>query len=367
MLSKKETAQCCQVLRHLLYHEDSPFPPDTDWERLSRIFQAHRMESMVTCCNDAALRPLMRPECLYENSLYRWTQRDLTDLLFREMDRRGIRGAVLKGLAIERCYPPEVMRPSGDIDLFIPGNQRPAFSALMDELHMTLLSPLDRGQQGVDVYRTESGLEFEVHYIYFHFYTARQRSILQRLGCFSERCLVPGGDSDVRYDTVRPDLHLAYLIYHSAKHMLHHDLSLRMLSDLSMFINRYGDAIDPERFRRLTAELRMTRVTDALLCFCMKHLGMRTDFWQPQGRSREHLLRLCLTSPEDYPWERSQKQVSWPFYRSSCVETADGYASVRRYRPLLALRNRSFFTTFLSWRFIRLLWGVEIDRSGKAL
>lgn len=362
MISKKDAAACERALRHLLLHEQTPFPPDTDWDKISAIMSAHRMDSMLECAEDPALQALRRPEAHFGHVLYRRSLHQTLKALTEEMERRGIRAAVMKGVVLEDCYPPEVVRNSGDIDLYLPGSQREAFSAMMRDMGITLVSDINDSQDGVDVYHTPGNIEVEAHFIIYQFFTARQLRIMRKLGCFSAEGLVPFS-SDVSCYTLKPEDHLIYQLYHTSKHAMRHDMSYRMLTDLTMFVNRYADSIDWEKTRQLVRELNMTRASDALMGYCIRHLGMRPDCWPDAGRRMEWLMRLSLTSPVPYRWERFQQRTYWPFYTARCVEQDGKFYTVRHYRPAEALKRKYLITTFLFWRIIRVLWKTEIDHS----
>ena len=365
MLTKKEAARCEQVLRHLLYGEDTPLPPDTDWVRMGQIMAAHRMQSMTDCAQDPALRPLAHLANARAHAMYRHAAHETMKALFAEASRRGIRMAVIKGVVLEDCYPPDLIRNSWDIDLYIPDDQREAFNRIMQEQGMTLTSDIYKSQQGVDVFCTPSGLKIEVHYIIFRMFSARQRRILRKRGYFSADCLMPCTAAGIDCVTMKPEAHLVYLLYHTIKHMLHHGLRYRMLTDLTLFVNRWGDAIDWTDLRALIRELRCIRPVNALMCYCMRHLGMREDCWRKEGPALEPLVRLSLTSARYYAWERFHVRLNWPFYRSECVHTEDGYRNRHTYCVARAFKRKHLLATFTVWRVLRAIWGMEIDKTGE--
>lgn len=332
---------------------------------MGQILAVHRMRSMTDCAQDPALRPLTLPKNTLAHAMYRHVAHETMKMLFVEAARRGIRMAVIKGVVLEDCYPPDLIRNSADIDLYIPGDQREAFNSLMWEQGMTLLSDIYKRQQGVDVFRTPGDLTIEVHYIIFRMFSARQRRILRARGYFSADSLTPCSAAGIDCMTMKPEAHLVYLLYHTIKHMLHHGLRYRMLTDLTLFINRWGDAIDWTDLHALIRELRCVRPVNALLCYCMRHLGMRIDCWRKDGPALEPLVRLSLTSARYYAWERFHVRLYWPFYRSDCVHTADGYRNRHTYCVAKAFRGRRILTTFVVWRVLRAVWGMEIDRTGE--
>ena len=365
MLSRRQVRCCAGILRHILYRETAPLPA-MDRAVMRRIFHLNGMESMVDCCEDPALAPLRAPEKAFGHMLYQRSIQHTVTFLFQEMNRRGIRAAVLKGVAVSECYPKDVVRTSGDIDLYVPGSQREAVSQMMREAGLSLASDLVNGQCGADTFVTSAGVCVEVHYIYFLRLSARQKKVLRRHGFFSADLFVPSAEGN--YSVLRPEAHLFYLAYHAGKHMLAHTVTLRMLSDITMFVNRYADEIDGEAFRRLADELRYTRIFNALFCFCKKHLGMRKDFWRKSGCSMDFFVRLMFKSGEERSWERfiDRGPEAWIFYRGQCVEENGEFRSRYCYAPGKAFKRKYSFSTFVFWWLLRLIWGCEVDFSREA-
>ncbi len=366
MLSREQIKAVTAVERRILYGDGVPLPA-VDTEYMRELFYLHGLESMVDCADDPALASLQKPENVFGHMLYQRTLDHTRTFLFQQMNIRGIKAAELKGAAISECYPSRIVRTSGDLDLFVPGRQREAFTRMMEETGIERISDVTTGQCGVDTFGTAGGVRIEVHYLYFQRMSARQRGILRDRGYFSEEVIVPSADG--RYCTLRPEVHLLYLIYHAGKHMLVHTITLRMLMDLTAFVNRYADEIDGAAFRRLIKELGFTRICNALMCFCMAHLGMRKDFWKRTGCPMDFFLRLMMNSGREPSAERFIRRMpeTWTFYQNDCVEEEGEFRSQNRYRPGKALKSKFAFSTFTAWWAVRLLWHYEVDFSGEAV
>ena len=151
MLTRKEAANCCAILRRIVYRDGSPLSV-SDMDRMREIIAAHGMDSMVDCADDPALLPVRDQEKALIYIMYRFILRDTVRRVFQEMEKRGIQCAVLKGEAISECYPPDVIRVGVDVDLYLPGKQREAFGQMMQELGFRLQKDVFTGQLGVDDY-----------------------------------------------------------------------------------------------------------------------------------------------------------------------------------------------------------------------
>ena len=365
MITRLQADSCAAILRHILYGEQTHLDPRTDWDAMMELLQIHGLDSMVDCCSDPSLSPVSKPEKAFGHALYRRTLRQTIRALFLEMEKRGIRAAVLKGIALENCYPAGVVRTSGDIDLYLPGPQRPAFTEMMADLGIERESSLQSGQTGVETYVTPAGVTIEAHYIIFYRLGARQRKLLREKGYFSDRFFVRGDDPEIPYWTLSTTEHLFYLVYHSSKHLLSHDLAFRMLADLTVFVNRHGDEIDWPLLRQLLGELRLTRLANAQFCYCVKHLGMRSDCWARTGAPMEEALRAMLCSASIRLWERFYtRRYVWVFYPVECLEREGEYFIRYTYHPLRALKNLSNLFIFVAWRLVRWIWDYEVDTSG---
>ena len=366
MLNKKEAACCCAILRRIVYHDGSVVPT-MDRKRMRAILDAQGISGMMDCANEPALLPFQNKQNAVVYASYQYALRETVCLLFREMDKRGLVCALLKGEALSACYPADVIRASGDIDLYLPGKQREAFRQMMDDLSFTLQDDIISGQEGVDDYVSESGIHLEVHCTYFQRLSARQRKLLKEHGFFSSKLFERGGG----YWTLKPEAHLVYLVYHADKHLVNHGLTLRMMMDLTQFVNRYADEIDQNAFRALISDLGLTRLTNAIFCWCEKYMGMRRDFWRKTGTGREFFVRLMLRSTADEVnlrnWERFFKRAYPYFYSEFCEESEAGYTTRHYYHPHGIFKKKANFITFVFWWLIRLFWGFEVDFSNEAV
>ncbi len=364
MISRKEASTCALVLRHILYGEQTPFAADTDWRSLRQIVELHGIDSLVDCCTDPALSPLKDQKKASTNAVYHQMLRYTVQHLFQEIEKRGIKAAVMKGIALDNCYPANSVRTSSDIDIFVPGTQRQAFSDMMRDMGNTLVTNIHNGQTGVDTYVTPIKIELEVHYIIYYRMGARQRKLLRDNGFFSDRFFMPDGDQDISYLTFAPIAHLIYLLYHTGKHMLTHTLSFRMLADITMYVNRYADQIEKEKLLDLLKQLSLLRMSNALFCFCMRYLGMRQDFWKKTGPAMETALRQMMNNEKVRFWERFPRRYVWSFYPIKCVEKDNEYYIQYTYHPWRAFTSKYNLATFVTWFTLRVIWQYEIDTSG---
>jgi hypothetical protein len=366
MITQKQARACTLVLRHILYGEKTSLDSRTDWNELKQIIQLHTLSSMVDCSDDPALAPIQEKQNVFGHLLYRRTMRQTIRVLFLEMEKRNIKAALLKGTALESCFPPGVVRTCGDIDIFVPGAQRQAFTQMMADMDIAQKSNIHNGQTGVDSYITPAGFEIEAHYIIYYRMGAFQRKLLRQNGYFSDRYFVPGDDPEIPYQTFSPNAHLLYLVYHSSKHLLSHDLSFRMLADLTMYVNRYGEEIDWPAFQNLLKQLSLTRLANAQFCFCEDYLGMRSDCWKRTGPSMERFLRMMMCSGSEHLWEIPFiKQYVWVFYSIECLEKDNEYYIRYTSHPFRAFKSLRDLIIFIAWRLVRLLWGYRVDTSGE--
>lgn len=368
MIKRRQAEACTTILRHIVYGDTAPLDDRTDRRVIRQLLHLHGIDCMVDCCNDPALSSVRDPGKAFGHALYRCTLRETLRALCLEMEKRGIRGAVMKGTALENCYPPNVVRTSCDIDLYLPGAQRHAFTEMMADMGIPLAQDVQVGQTGVDSFITAAGVEIEAHYIIYYRMGARQRKLLREKGYFSDRFFVRGDDPEIPFWTFSPDAFLLYLAYHSSQHLLTRDLTFRMLSDLTVFVNRHGDEIDWPTFRELLGELRITRLVNAQFCYCIKHLGMRSDLWQSTGAPMERTLEAMLRSCPEYIWERPfTRQYTWAFYPIECLEEGDEVSLRYTYHPWRALKHTQDLAVFLAWRLIRWIWDYEVDTSGETV
>lgn len=366
MLTKKEAATCCAMLRRIVYRDGSCLSI-SDMHRIRGIMEAQNIAGMADCADDPELLPVQNRENALVYATYHHILRETVCRLFQEMEKRGIKGAALKGEAVSDCYPPDVIRASGDIDLYLPGKQREAFALLMKDMGFRLHEDAFEGQPGVDDYYSPEGIHMEAHVVYFQRLSAWQRKLLKERGFFST-ALFEQADG---YVALKPEAHLLYMIYHADKHLIGHGVTMRMLMDIAQFVNRHAGEIDPAAFQAFIRQLKITRPTNAIFCYCEKYLGMRKGFWRKTGPRMEFFVRLMMTPTDEElqyrNWERFLRRPHPYFYLDRCEEAEQEYRVRHIYSPNNLLKKKYNISTFVFWCLIRLVWGFDVDHSNEAV
>lgn len=219
-------------------------------------------------------------------------------LLYRALDERGLRPAVMKGLICRSLYPEPEQRPSVDEDLLIAPEELPRYDAALSELGLRRLDPSAplEGAEEVTYVSDERGLYLEFHTSPFSrgssacgdccrpLEGALERTVDLRVYGASVRAL---GETD----------HLLFLLCHAYKHFLYGGVGVRQLCDCALFAGRYGETIDWQRILSACRELSIAVFAAAIFRIGERHLGLTAPAAFSDIETDElPLLADCLSS-----------------------------------------------------------------------
>ena len=201
----------------------------------------------------------------------------------------GFKMMVLKGYACAMDWPKPGHRPSGDIDIWLFGEQKAADEALLnlnDNANDNLESP-----EGSDKNLPKNRIEIdnshhhhtvfywrdfmvENHYDFINVHHHRSNvafeRILKRLGeddshfveLYGERVYLPS-----------PDLHALFLLKHMMLHFASGELSLRHVLDWGFFVKAHGSNVDWKYVTGVLEEFGMREMSGIFNAICGEQLG----------------------------------------------------------------------------------------------
>lgn len=196
-------------------------------------------------------------------------------LLLRDLEARGLRPVVIKGIVCRSLYPEPEQRLSNDEDLFVASEELPAYHAalLACGLKLKKSDVQPEGADEVTYVDPERDLYLELHARLFPgdtpafaewnraFDTALSRAV----------SLEVHGQSLL---TLQPEDHLLYLLCHAGKHLLFSGIGIRQICDICLFARHYDARIDWPRFRARCASLGLETLTAAVFRIGQRHLGI---------------------------------------------------------------------------------------------
>ena len=205
-------------------------------------------------------------------------------LLLREMERRGLRPAVVKGLVCRSLYPKPELRPSVDEDLLIRPEEMNACCAAMRELGYSSEKEDTMAESDYEIIfrHPERSLLIEVHTALLpeksEAYGDCARFFAESLDHTVERTIL---GFSVR--TLSPTDHLLFLLCHAYKHFLHGGVGIRQICDMALMAEHDGEAMDWETIRKACDELHIAGLAAAMFRIAERRLGfsMPSAFAEP--------------------------------------------------------------------------------------
>ena len=242
-----------------------------DAEKLKHLANIHSVDGIF--CYMAmrhglfpAERGAFRAECMAVIGGYA-KRAALAEMLFEEMNRRGIDHVLMKGYVVKDYYPVPELRTYGDIDVLIRAEDRQKCHDLMVELGFEVKSDWE------PVYSYVRGLEFyELHT------QLLETDISAAVDCrdyFSDpwahvKCM--GGH---RYQFT-PEYHFLYLLAHLAKHVAASGAGARMYLDLAAFVLHFGAEADWAWIREELEKTGLAAFANTALTFVERYFGVES-------------------------------------------------------------------------------------------
>ena len=190
---------------------------------------------------------------------------------------------LFKGLILAALYPEPSMRYSSDADMFIPENQRPAMEELL--ISLGYIKILEASKEHVPVYhinKENQYLTIELHDCLWEDYTGAQAEVLHSLDFTNPDTLLELSPFGFPIHTLGHEEHLAYQVFHIAKHFAFEGMRLRFLTDITLFVNAYKDQINFEHFWQSMNKLGYCEFCGAMFKICNTYLGMTDSVLKPE-------------------------------------------------------------------------------------
>lgn len=162
----------------------------------------------------------------------------------------GIRPIVVKGIICRNTYPKPDLRPSGDEDLYVQMEDYPKIKNVLYANGFVLAEQSDDESMLEEVVflNLRKGIIYEVH-----------TSLMPRISSFYDKhnAAFEGDFEQMKAETfegheiytLEETQHLFFLLSHLLKHFVAGGVGIRQLCDIIMFIRKYHEAIDWQKFK----------------------------------------------------------------------------------------------------------------------
>ena len=205
--------------------------------------------------------------------------------------RHDIRMMVLKGYGLSLNYPIPNHRPSGDIDIYLFGDQEKADKLLHDELGIEI----DKSHHHHTVFNYK-GESVENHFDFLNVYVRKSnRAIEQKLKDIANTSIT--NDANVIFPST--EFNAIYLLRHCAAHFASTEMTVRQVLDWGLFMEKHHKEINWKDYLPYIKKEGMYRFYNLLGLFCMIYLGFNASIFN--GLYEDELLERFsneILSPE---------------------------------------------------------------------
>ena len=187
-------------------------------------------------------------------------------------ESNGIKMLLLKGIGLSVYYPIPSHRPTGDIDIYLYGQQKEG-------------DKLISSQKGIKI-KTSSehhtvfsfdGITVENHYDFIN-------TKIRRSGKTFDSLLkeLVGEPSKLVYDSIlvpNPQFNLLFLMKHMSGHFASEGITLRHILDWALFINTEFIHLDWDSFYSICQSYNTDRFISAINAICIDYLGFKPELF----------------------------------------------------------------------------------------
>ena len=254
----------------------TPGVEDVDWEELFSLAQnqgatAIALDGINRCFEDGLALNLdfqTKMEWIgavsQQETVYMQHEENLQDLAlwYKNHD---IKMMVLKGYGLSLNYPIPNHRPSGDIDIYLFGDQEKADKLMHDELGIEI----DKSHHHHTVF-TFQGESVENHYDFLNVHVRKSNVPIERkLKEIANTSIV--NDTNVIYPST--EFNAIYLLRHCAAHFASTEMTVRQVLDWGLFMEKHYKELNWKDYLPYIKKEGMYRFYNLLGLFCMRYLG----------------------------------------------------------------------------------------------
>lgn len=229
----------------------------------------------------------------------------LTGRLAAGLGEAGIPYVVFKGLILADLYPSPDCRFSVDSDILVDAFYAQATAEVLSKNGFVYVK--ENSKENVPFWRCPGRLSLELHYRLWEDYDDEKTRMLDKMGLTRPESLISLSSSYGGIVTMGHTEHLIFQVFHIIKHMTFMGISLRNFLDTALFVNRYMEELDMERFWRSMEALGYASFCDAMFRTCVQYLGMTRKALMPrhendvldEERFMTDIFDLCIKNRDN--------------------------------------------------------------------
>lgn len=327
-----------QYLMHLLGAASkgiSAEPPKQklDWDRVFELSQEQMLNPLIgyalkksssTGCPEEAANKIISDS--FSAAVTECGRRGLVISLLDEMEKNGIHAFVVKGFSVSSVYASPESRISADTDICISPEDEEKATEFLRERGFEI-QPRWRNGHHFEARHPKMGL-LEVH---IRLYDEIVENVwfdgidVNMLICQQhQKIFTPDGDYYTLGDT---DL-LIFMVLHMVKHFISCGMSLRMMTDVALFMSAKKDVIDSARLWDVMKKLRYDVLLLTVIHTTVKYCGFSADDFCGLGEYNSDKVEAILDDLEKGGWLGKNgyeaRQESWQEYSRQLLSKRKG-------------------------------------------
>lgn len=231
--------------------------------------------------------------------------------ILKEGEQRKVKFVVFKGCVLADLYPQYTLRYSCDSDIFVYERDKQEAVKILEDLGYRIIE--DHTNPKVYVFYHEGNKHcVELHFCLWEDYDGPQMKVLESLQLDTEEKLIEldvcGG---MHITTFGHEEHLIYQMFHMIKHFVLQGISIRYISDITLFINAYGNEINWDSFWNKIEKLGYDGFVKGVFTLGIRYLGLDDECMRNKEQPDEKVLENLLIDFINKGEIKGERAANW--------------------------------------------------------
>ncbi|MDO5292496.1 MAG: nucleotidyltransferase family protein [bacterium] len=262
---------------------------DADWMEVLQLAVRNKLLEVMFPVIDQIYQKNLIPDEVYANwnsitkisTIYQYRHYYAIRQVIAACKGKDILPILFKGCVLAEQYPKYVLRSSSDTDIYVYDCDRKKMEEVFKELGYDYLE--EESKHKVQVFKSkELNHIIELHTCLWEDYSGPKMTLLENMNLTSRDSLITITACGIELTTLGHTEHLIYQMFHIIKHFSIEGISIRYLLDITLFIHKYHNQIDFERFWDCMEKLQYTKFTQTLFWICIKYFDLNKDVFLGQ-------------------------------------------------------------------------------------
>lgn len=280
-----------ELIKSYILSEKTDINDSVDWNEVLRLAQIHSVQAIIyMAVNKLDRKPPIYTE-LKEQFLRSVNisalQETGMEQIIKKLTAENINHMLMKGYVLRNYYPDNEARTFGDIDFLINENDR-------DKSHKALLDiGFKYDEEGYNKYvwtYNKGILHIEVHtdIIYEKLFND-----FDYISYFREKVDNKVLIKDNTYELRKED-HFLYVLVHLAKHFYNAGVGVRMILDVVVFLQKYGNIMDFEYINKELSYIQLKDFANIIFYICKKYFASDIECTPIEQKYLDEIMEYIL-------------------------------------------------------------------------